>query len=57
MIIDGSDRKIADAVIETAETKDVEVLTLDSMQSSVGDDDTYLGIMERNLTVLRDALN
>ena len=57
MRIDGSDRKIADAVIETAETKDVEVLTLDSMQSSVGDDDTYLGIMERNLTVLRDALN
>lgn len=57
IIIDGSDKKIADAVIDTAKTKDVEVLTLNSMQSAVGDDDTYLSIMQSNLEVLKKALN
>ena len=57
IIIDGSDKKIADAVIDTAKTKDVEVLTLNSMQSSVGDNDTYLSIMQSNLEVLKKALN
>ena len=57
IIIDGSDKKIADAVIDTAKTKDVEVLTLNSMQSAVGDDDTYLSIMQSNLDVLKKALN
>ena len=55
--IDGSDKKIANAVIDTAKTKDVSVLTLNSMQSSIGDDDTYLSIMEDNLTALKKALN
>ena len=57
IIIAGSDKKIADAVIDTAKTKDVEVLTLNSMQSAVGDDDTYLSIMQSNLEVLKKALN
>lgn len=57
MVIDGSDQKIADAVIKTAKTKDVKVLTLDSMQSSAASGETYLGIMEKNLAVLKDALN
>lgn len=56
MVIDGSDQKIAAAVTETAKTKPVTVLTLDSMQSSSGGD-TYLGIMEKNLGVLKEALN
>lgn len=57
MILDGSTRKIADAVIDTAKTKDVTVLTLNSMQSKIGENDTYLGIMEQNLKVLDQALN
>lgn len=57
IIIDGSDKKIADAVIDTAKTKDVEVLTLNSMQSAVGESDTYLSIMQSNLEVLKKALN
>ena len=57
MIIDGSDKKIADAVIDTSKRKDVKTLTLNSMQSAIGDDDTYIGIMESNLKVLKEALN
>lgn len=57
MIIDGSDKKIADAVIDTAKRTDVTTLTLNSMQSSVNDGDTFLSIMESNLDVLQKALN
>ena len=57
VIIDGSDKKIADAVIDTSKRKDVKTLTLNSMQSAIGDDDTYIGIMESNLKVLKEALN
>ena len=57
MIIDGSNDRLAKAVINTAEVEDVTVLTLNSMQSAVDDDDTYLGIMENNLNTLQKALN
>lgn len=57
MILDGSDGKIARAVMDTAGTKNVEILTLNSMQSEIGESDSYLGIMENNLTVLQQALN
>lgn len=57
MILDGSDGKIARAVMDTAGAKNVEILTLNSMQSEIGESDSYLGIMENNLTVLQQALN
>lgn len=57
IIIDGSDKKIADAVIDTSKRTDVKTLTLNSMQSSIGENDTYIGIMESNLDVLKEALN
>ena len=57
IILDGSEKKIVKGVIDAAKTKDVEILTLNSMQSSIGDDDTYLSIMEDNLSVLQKALN
>ncbi len=57
IVTESSDKKIADAVIDTAKTKDVTILTLDSMQSSIGENDTYLSIMERNLEVLSQALS
>ena len=57
MIIDGSDDKLAKSVIDAAKTKDVKILTLNSMQSAVGENSTYLGIMEDNLKALTEALN
>lgn len=57
MILDGSDGKIARAVMDTAGAKNTEILTLNSMQSEIGESDSYLGIMENNLTVLQQALN
>ena len=57
MIIDGSDDKLAKSVIDAAKTKDVKILTLHSMQSSVGENSTYLSIMEDNLKALKEALN
>lgn len=57
MIIDGSDDKLAKSVIDAAKTKDVKILTLNSMQSSVDYNSTYLGIMEDNLKALKEALN
>ena len=61
MIIENSDGAIAQAIISNTETKDQKVLTMDSMQSVTADDieagETYLGIMEENLRVLKEALN
>lgn len=57
IVIDGSDKKVANAVADTAKTDPVHLLTLNSMQSAIGDGETYLSIMENNLGVLTDALN
>ena len=57
LIIDGSDGRIAETIVENAGA-DVPVLTLDSMQSATAaGGKTYLGIMENNLAVLDTALN
>ena len=60
MTIENSDQTIAKTIIENTETKDQEILTLDSMQSTTSKDVengvTYLSIMERNLEVLKEAL-
>ena len=57
IVIDGSDKKVAKAVADTALTDPVNLLTLNSMQSAIDDGETYLSIMENNLEVLTDALN
>ena len=61
MAIDGSDGKIARTIIRNSESQDRRVLVLDSMQSVTSADvkagSTYLGIMEKNLGVLSEALN
>lgn len=59
--IDGSDGKIAKAVVDNTKNKNQEILELDSMQS-VNDDEinggtTYLSIMKNNLEVLKKALS
>ncbi len=60
MTIDGSDKKIAETIKENTTSKDQEILTIDSMQSTTAEDiskgATYLSIMEGNLEVLKQAL-
>jgi zinc transport system substrate-binding protein len=58
--IENSDQKIAKTIIENTNSKDAQILTLDSMQSTTSEDvangATYLSIMEENLKVLEEGL-
>ena len=60
MQIESANGKIAETIKKQTQTKDQTVLTLDSMQSVTAKDvkngTTYLGVMERNLEVLKEAL-
>ncbi|MCR5522560.1 MAG: metal ABC transporter substrate-binding protein [Clostridia bacterium] len=60
MVIDNSDRKLANTIIENTASKDATVLVLNSMQSTtsrdVGNGASYLSIMQSNLEVLKQAL-
>ena len=60
LTIEGKNHKIAKTVIENTKNKSQKILTLDSMQSTTSNDvkngATYLGIMEKNLEVLKKAL-
>ena len=60
LTIDGSDGRIAETIVQNTRTKDQRILTLDSMQATtaedVGSGATYLAAMERNLAVLKEAL-
>ena len=60
MTIEGTDHRIAETIVQTTRTKDQKILTMDSMQSVTARDvengATYLSIMEKNLSVLKDAL-
>ena len=55
--IEGNNHKIAETIIKNTENKNQEILTLNSMQGSILEGDTYLSIMENNLEVLKKALN
>ncbi|MBQ6413473.1 MAG: zinc ABC transporter substrate-binding protein [Ruminococcus sp.] len=60
MQIETSDGSIAKTVKENTKTKDQQILTLDSIQNVTSDrvqaGETYLSVMESNLTVLKQAL-
>ena len=60
LTIEGSDKKIAETIVENTKTKDQQILTMDSMQSVTSKDIeagvNYLSIMESNLEVLKEAL-
>ena len=60
MTIEGTDHRIAETIVQNTRTKDLAILTLDSMQATtardVADGTTYLSVMEKNLSVLKDAL-
>ncbi|MCR5551974.1 MAG: metal ABC transporter substrate-binding protein [Oscillospiraceae bacterium] len=60
MTIEGTDHRIAETIVQNTKTKDQQILTMDSMQSVTAKDvengTTYLSIIEKNLSVLKDAL-
>lgn len=60
LTIESSDGKIAKTIIDNTRSKDQQVLTLDSMQSTTSEDvekgASYLAIMKSNLEVLKAAL-
>ena len=60
LIIEGSDGKLADTVKNATETKDQQILTLNSLQSvsstAAKDGVSYLSVMRDNLEVLKQAL-
>ena len=60
LTIDGSDRKIAQTIVQNTAAGNAEILTLDSMQSvtdeQIAGGVSYLSIMEENLSVLKKAL-
>ena len=61
LTIDGSDQRIAETIVSNAASSDVQILTMNSMQSVTSADAangvTYLSVMEYNLNVLTEALS
>ena len=61
LTIEGGDQRLAETIVESTNSRDQAVLTLDSMQGvsarDVSSGKTYLSIMEDNLAVLETALN
>ena len=61
LTIEGTQHKIAETIVQNTKKKDQKVLTMDSMQATTSDDvkagTTYLSVMEKNLSVLKEALN
>ena len=60
LTLEKSDGRIASTVIENTASKDQKILSMDSLQSTTSEDvekgATYLGAMEDNLKVLKEAL-
>ena len=58
--IEGTDHKIAETIRSNTETKDQEIVSFDSLQSTTSKDveegTTYISIMKDNLDVLKDVL-
>ena len=60
LTLEGTQHKIAQTIVDNTASKNQTILTLDSMQSVTADDvaagATYLAIMQKNLEVLKQAL-
>ncbi|MBR6897220.1 MAG: zinc ABC transporter substrate-binding protein [Lachnospiraceae bacterium] len=60
MTIEGTDHRIAETIVKNTASGDQKILSLDSMQSTTSKDAaggvTYLSVMEKNLSVLKEAL-
>lgn len=61
LVIESSDQKLAQTIIDNTKTKDQKILVMDSLQSvdrtDLENGVSYLSIMEENLEVLKEALN
>ena len=61
LTIEGKQHKIAETIVQNTKAKNQPILTVDSMQATTSEDvangTTYLGVMENNLGVLKQALN
>ena len=60
LTIEGDNHRIAETIVANTKAKDARVLAMDSLQGTTGEDvkngATYLGVMEANLEVLKQAL-
>lgn len=57
LVIESSNRKLAKTIISNTKSSDCRILELDSLQSTIpGGGISYLGVMEKNLEVLSEAL-
>lgn len=60
LTIDGNDQRIAETIVKSTQSKDQQILRLDSLQSvtakDIAEGTTYLSVMEKNLNVLMQAL-
>lgn len=60
LTIEGAQHKIAETIVQNTAEKNQKVLTMDSLQSTSSKDvengTTYLSVMEKNLSVLKEAL-
>lgn len=61
LTIEGTDHRIAETIVQNTTSKDQQIITMDSMQSTTAEDVkkgvSYLSVMENNLSVLKNALN
>ena len=58
LILESSDRSIANTVKNSTQNKNQQILVLNSIQTTMlKDNTTYLHIMEENLQILKQALN
>ena len=60
LTIEGAQHKISETIVQNTAEKNQKVLTMGSMQSTTSKDvangTTYLSVMEKNLSVLKEAL-
>lgn len=60
LTIEGTQHKLAETIVKNTADKNQKILTMDSMQSVTSEDAangvTYLSVMEKNLSVLKEAL-
>ena len=59
LTIEDSDHRLAETIIQNTQKKDLQILTMDSMQATTAAEaqsTTYLSVMEGNLSVLKEAL-
>lgn len=61
LVTEGSDRRIAETIVNSTKTRDQQILVMNSMQAVTSGQKeegvTYLSVMEENLEVLRQALS